>query len=226
MLANPNDRLPKILYALTLVTGLVDAVSFLGLGHVFTANMTGNVVFMAFAAAGAPGLSFFRSSLALLAFAAGAVWGGRLALTAAQGDGSRWPAQPFALEAAFLAAAAVASIGMGQPENPIFSDLVIVLTGAAMGIRNATVRKLAVPDMTTTVLTLTVTGIAADSSLAGGANPRWRVRSAAVLLMFVGAGAGALLVRMPLVVALTACAAISAACAMAARRPAHTEAAA
>ena len=45
-----------------------------------------------------------------------------------------------------------------------------------MGLRNADVRKLAVPDMTTTVLTLTVTGLAADSALAGGTSPGWKRR--------------------------------------------------
>jgi len=73
-----------------------------------------------------------------------------------------------------------------------------------MGLRNATVRQLAVPDLTTTVLTLTLTGIAADSSLAGGKNPRiWR-RVASVAAMFVGAVVGALLLKfgmaLPLIV--------------------------
>jgi hypothetical protein len=45
------------LLVLTAVSGIVDAISFLGLGHVFTANMTGNVAFLAFAVAGIPGVS-------------------------------------------------------------------------------------------------------------------------------------------------------------------------
>src|SRR5207245_11799235 len=73
-----DDRLPPALLVLTGVTGLVDAVSFLGLGHIFTANMTGNVVFLGFAAAGVPGLSVARSSTSLGAFVAGAALGGRL----------------------------------------------------------------------------------------------------------------------------------------------------
>ena len=71
-----------------------------------------------------------------------------------------------------------------------------------MGIRNATIRKLAVPDLTTTVLTLTVTGLAADSSLAGGGNPRWQRRAGSVIAMFVGAGLGAVLIRNSLALAL------------------------
>jgi len=209
------DRLPQVMLALTAVTGVVDAVSFLGLGHIFTANMTGNVVFMAFAAAGAPGLSLARSGLALLAFLVGAAVGGKLAFAAAAKPGSHWPASPFALEAAFLFAAAVAAIGMGQPENPLFIAAVIVFTGVAMGIRNATARKLAVPDMTTTVLTLTVTGLAADSSLAGGANPRWRWRAASALVMFAGAAIGTLLLRSSIFVALAVCSVVMGAVAIA-----------
>ncbi len=49
--------LVRTLLLLTVVTGIVDAVSYLGLGHVFTANMTGNVVLLGFAAAGASGFS-------------------------------------------------------------------------------------------------------------------------------------------------------------------------
>ena len=207
-----SDRLPYVLLALTLVTGVVDAVSFLALGHVFTANMTGNVVFMGFAAAGASGLSLVRSGVALVAFLAGAVAGGRLA------SRRGWPAQAFGLEAALLLLAAFAAAGIGPPENPAFVYLVIILTGVAMGVRNATVRKLAVPDLTTTVLTLTLTGIAADSTLAGGNNPRWQRRAASVLLMFAGAAIGALMMRASAFAALAVCAVISAAAAVAVGR--------
>ena len=70
----------------------------------------------------------------------------------------------------------------------------IALTAVAMGLRNATVRQLKVPDMTTTVLTLTLTGLAADSNLAGGANPNWQRRIGGVLSVFVGAVIGAVLI--------------------------------
>src|SRR6059058_6174958 len=85
-----RDRiLPALLYLFTAVTGLIDAVSFISLGHVFTANMTGNVVFLGFAAAGAPGLSVARSGTALAAFAVGALLAGRM--TAAMRTGPRRP---------------------------------------------------------------------------------------------------------------------------------------
>src|SRR5438552_11967966 len=75
---HPDGPLPQLLLALTVVTGLVDAFSYLVLGHVFVANMTGNVVFLGFALAGAGGFSIGASGLALGAFGLGAVWGGSL----------------------------------------------------------------------------------------------------------------------------------------------------
>src|SRR5438477_12608547 len=76
---DPERALPQLLLALTVVTGLVDAFSYLVLGHVFVANMTGNVVFLGFALAGASGFSISASVVALGAFGLGAVMGGRFA---------------------------------------------------------------------------------------------------------------------------------------------------
>src|ERR1700723_3874314 len=70
--------LPPILLTLTVVTGLVDSFSYLTLGHVFVANMTGNVVFLAFALVGAHGFSIPASIAALVAFGVGALIGGRV----------------------------------------------------------------------------------------------------------------------------------------------------
>jgi uncharacterized membrane protein YoaK (UPF0700 family) len=69
--------------------------------------------------------------------------------------------------------------------------VVIVVLALAIGVRNAVIRHLAVRDMTTTVLTLTLTGLAADSGLVGGSNPRAVRRAAAVVAMLVGAIIGA-----------------------------------
>lgn len=190
------DKLPAALLVLTAVTGLVDAVSVLGFG-VFTANMTGNVVFLGFAVAGTQGFSIARSIISLVAFLAGAVIGGRLgvALTSAR---RRWLLTVTVCEATLLFVAALVSIGFdirsATPSIRLYT--MIALVAVAMGLRNATVRRLAVPDLTTTVLTLTLTGLAADSSLAGGANPRTGRRVASVFLMFAGAAVGSLLLRL------------------------------
>jgi uncharacterized membrane protein YoaK (UPF0700 family) len=186
--------LPLLLHLFTAVTGMVDAVSYIGLGHIFTANMTGNIVLLGFAFAGVPGLSALRSLTALAAFLVGAVIGGRLATTLAPLSSKRWIMTAFGCEAALLLGSTLASI-VSVPSDSTRLYAVIVLTGLAMGLRNATVRKIAQPDLTTTVLTLTVTGLAADSSFAGGSNPRWQRRAIAILLMFAGAFVGALLVR-------------------------------
>jgi uncharacterized membrane protein YoaK (UPF0700 family) len=87
---SPTYSLPFALFLLTAITGIVDAVSFLGLGRVFTANMTGNVVLLGFPLTGAPGVSVSRSSVALLAFFLGAVAGGRLAESVADLNRRRW----------------------------------------------------------------------------------------------------------------------------------------
>src|SRR5438067_11375921 len=180
------DPLPWVMSVLTFVTGIVDAVSVLGLGRVFTANMTGNVVFLGFAAAGVSEFSIARSLTALAAFLAGAVLGGRLGSRMAEPGRLRWLRTAAACEAALLVVAGLASIGFNLASAPLTLHLhaLIVLTAVAMGLRNATVRRLAVPDLTTTVLTLTLTGIAADSSLARGKNPRFRYRAASVVFMF------------------------------------------
>ena len=75
--AGRYGRLPPLLLGLTFVTGLVDAFSYLLLGHVFVANMTGNVVFLGFAIAGANGFSIPASLVALGSFALGALIGGK-----------------------------------------------------------------------------------------------------------------------------------------------------
>src|SRR5262245_19970579 len=184
-----RDPLLVGLMALTFVTGLVDAVSFLGLGRVFTANMTGNVVFLGFAAAGAPGLSIARSLTSLGAFAVGAVIGGRLGVGLTVTSSRRSLLAAGLAETALLLLAALVSVGFNVETAPPWTRLyaVIVLTAVAMGLRNAVVRRLAVPDLTTTVLTLTVTGIAADSHFAGGSNPRIGRRAASVVSMCAGA---------------------------------------
>src|SRR2546428_12885891 len=81
---SPDGPLPALLLVLTGVTGLVDAVSYLKLGHVFVANMTGNVVFLGFAVADAADFSIPASVLAIAAFLAGALAGGRIGSSAGQ----------------------------------------------------------------------------------------------------------------------------------------------
>jgi uncharacterized membrane protein YoaK (UPF0700 family) len=217
--ASHDGILPLILLGLTATTGIVDAVSYLALGHVFTANMTGNVVLLGFAASGAEGLSIGRSATALAAFLAGAVVGGRLAGIAGSGPRHRWTGAAFGVEAALLVgAAATATPHAGRATSSDATGLyvVIILTGLAMGVRNATVRKLSVSDLTTTVLTLTLAGLAADSTLAGGSNPSWVRRIASVVTLFMGAAVGAWLLRYSIALPLAVGSVLSGMCAIAA----------
>jgi uncharacterized membrane protein YoaK (UPF0700 family) len=208
-----NRTLPLLLHVATAITGLIDAISYLGLGHVFTANMTGNVVFLAFAVAGAPGLSITRSLTALIAFLIGALIGGRVASRLSEVFTPSWITTALSLESALLLVATLAAVNFRDSSGSSFQVYsIIVLTACAMGIRNATVRKMAIPDLTTTVLTLTITGLAADSRLAGGTSPRWRRRLLAVLLMFAGAALGTLLLRRSLVLPLAAATLLSICC--------------
>jgi uncharacterized membrane protein YoaK (UPF0700 family) len=188
-----RDPLPATLLALTFVTGVVDAVSFLGLGRVFSANQTGNVVFLGFAWAGASGLSATASIVSLLAFAAGAAVGGRLARRQ-EGRRHRWVVGALFGEAAMVIAATAAAVGVDAGPANARRDVIIALLALGMGLRNATVRRLGVPDLTTTVLTMTITGLSADRPRGEGREAATSRRAASILAMFVGALAGAALV--------------------------------
>ena len=163
------------------------------LGHVFVANMTGNVVFLGFAIAGAGGISIWASLTALGSFLVGGVVGGRI--------GARWStdrgrhltattATELLLVAAALAVAVFSTDHLGTGGR--YS--VILFLAVAMGAQNATARRLAVPDLTTTVLTMTLTGVAADSALAGGHGSKLARRALSVAAMLLGALVGGALV--------------------------------
>jgi uncharacterized membrane protein YoaK (UPF0700 family) len=167
--------------------------------------MTGNVVLLGFAVAGVRSLSAARSLAALFCFFAGTIFGGRVPVTQVPG--------PLLVETALLL---LASMGALLPARSLSVYCVIAITAAAMGYRNAVVRKIGLPDLTTTVLTLTITGLGADSRLAGGENPRWRRRVAAILTLLTGAFAGAELMKLSTAFALMVSALITGSCAVAA----------
>jgi uncharacterized membrane protein YoaK (UPF0700 family) len=209
--AGRHGPLPPLLVSMTLVTGLVDAFSYLVLGHVFVANMTGNVVLLGFALAGTPGFSITASLAALASFAAGALLGGRLG-SRYRGHRARLHCSAATAQAAFLAAAVILGVAGGSAPAAGYRYALITALGICMGIQNAAARTIAVPDLTTTVLTLTITGIAADSFLAGRAGSKAGRRLVPVAAMLAGALLGAALIRHaqayePLVIALATIAA-------------------
>lgn len=189
------------LLSLTFTTGVVDAVSYLGLGHVFTANMTGNVVLLGFGLAGAGHLPVVAPLVSLAAFLIGAAVAGRVARYLKHPDG---PPLTFALvlETALVAAAAVLATAVKIQPGTAAGYVAIALLALAMGIRNATVRKIALPDLTTTVLTMTLTGLASESPLAGGDGAGSTRRLAASGTLLAGALVGGLLTKVDLTAAL------------------------
>jgi uncharacterized membrane protein YoaK (UPF0700 family) len=193
---SPDDRqgpLPVLLLVLTGVTGLVDAVSYLKLGHVFVANVTGNVVFLGFAVADAADFSIPASLVAIAAFLAGALVGGRIGSSAGHHRAGLLAIATY-LQIVLVGAALIVSMAGLDPDGALMPYSLITLLALAMGLQNATARRLGVPDLTTTVLTLTLTGLAADSTLAGGKNPHPGRRLLATATMFLGAAVGAFLV--------------------------------
>jgi uncharacterized membrane protein YoaK (UPF0700 family) len=204
-LDSKDGPLPPMLVAMTLVTGLVDSFSYLVLGHVFVANMTGNVVFLAFALAGEHGFSVVSSILALAAFILGTFSLSMLGLRVGEHRG-RLLGACAAIQALLLGASAVLSALSGNPIPTGYAYGLIIALGFSMGMQNAAARRLAVPDLTTTVLTLTIVGIGADTHMAGGSGSRLGRRLISVLAMFAGALIGALMilyasVSYPLVIA-------------------------
>ncbi|MFG2924446.1 DUF1275 family protein [Streptomyces sp. NPDC048305] len=206
--------LPPLLLVLTVLTGLVDAFSFLVLGRVFVANMTGNVVFTGFALAGAQGFPLLASLLAFASFVVGALAGGAVAHRAAEHRG-RLLRRALLVETAFVAAAVILVLVSHAPYTGVVRFTLIALLGLALGVQNAAVRALAVPDLTTTVLTRTLTGAVADSRLVKGPGGRAGRRGLSVLSLLAGAFGGALAVRgghpaLPLLLALVILAGTSA----------------
>ena len=196
--------LTRTLLVLTLTTGVIDAASYLGLGRVFAANMTGNIVLLGFGIAGSGGLPVVAPLVSLAAFLAGATVGGRMGAMLRPKEAHL--SRAMLIEIGVTALATLIAIAFDITPDHFSGDLVIALLAFAMGVRNATVRQLKVADLTTTVLTMTLTGLAADSPLGGGAGKgSWR-RGAAVASMLAGAVAGALLLKVDLALVLLAAA--------------------
>jgi uncharacterized membrane protein YoaK (UPF0700 family) len=191
--ADPKDGpLPALLVVLTMVTGVIDAVSILSLGRVFVANMTGNVVFVGFALAGAPGFSVSAAIFALGGFLVGALLTGVAIGHFGDRRGALFCTGMFA-QLGLLVIAFVVAVAAGAPYGAAARDAIAAICALAMGLQNAVVSQLAVPDLTTTVLTRTLTGIAVDL-LAAGHRAAVARRVLAVLAMLAGAVVGAVIV--------------------------------
>ena len=224
---NVNHPLARALLALTFTTGLVDGASYLGLGHVFTANMTGNIVLLGFGIAGGYHLPVLAPIVSLLVFLLGSGCGGVLARRRA-GTHHMHVGIALGIETTMIAIAALFAAIKTPHIGHLSGYVVIALLAFAMGVRNATIRRIAVPDLTTTVLTMTLTGLAADSPLFGGDGRGSTRRVLAVGTMLVGALVGALELKTSIVLPLATAAALAGVTALiyvpvARRRAGHTD---
>jgi len=190
-----SERLTVVsLLLLTFSTGIVDAISVLVLGHVFVANMTGNVIFLGFWFAPRTVVDITAALLAFVSFVTGAILGGRLSRHL-DDDVRRWLTVALGIEVVMLAALAILC-GTGVLDYHDNSKLILI-AGLALtfGGQAATARQFGIQELSTTVLTTTIVGIGFDSRLAGGSGRREKLRYSVVLTMCAGALAGATLTR-------------------------------
>jgi uncharacterized membrane protein YoaK (UPF0700 family) len=186
-----------LLLGLTLVAGAVDAVSYLGLGRVFTANMTGNLVLLGLAVGQGQVLEALRSVVAFLGFAAGAGLGGWVVGGAGQG-GEHWPSKVtvvLGVEFVLLLGFLVAWLLAGQePSNGVL-EVLTALSAAAMGVQSAAGRRLAVAGVSTTYVTGTLVTLMAELAALARRQPgagRW---VGVLVALLVGATLGTTLMQ-------------------------------
>jgi len=190
-----SERLTVVaLLLLTFATGLVDAISVLVLGHVFVANMTGNVIFLGFWFVPHSGVDMTAAVIAFISFLIGTVIGGRFARHLDY-EVRRWLTAALGTEVLLLTVLAVlAGTGVLSYHD---NGKLILIAGLAVtfGAQNAAARQFGVQELSTTVLTSTIVGIGVDSRLAGGSGERERLRYTVVLTMLAGAAVGATMSR-------------------------------
>lgn len=185
-----------LMLALTFSTGIADAVGYLGLDRVFTANMTGNVVILGMALTGAANLPVIGPIIALVCFMAGAVIAGRTLRPVPAGWSHRSTALFTAVGVVLLATGVIVVLVGPLADAPRY-----VVTGAlavAMGMQAGSARHIGVKDVTTVVVTSTIVGLAFESRLAGGRGQTWFRRLNAIVLIAAGAAVGALLLHVHL----------------------------
>jgi uncharacterized membrane protein YoaK (UPF0700 family) len=198
--------LTRTLLLLTFVTGIVDAVSFVGLGQVFAAMQTGNVIFLGLGIGGAAGAPVGLPLVALLAFLLGGLGGLMLSPSGAV------PALRPALwvEVFLLGGAALLALLTDPAPRDAGAYLLVALLSVTMGLRNTVARQIGGQNFATTVLNLTLTAMTAVAPGSPASADDLGQRGAAFLAIAAGAAAGALLLQASVGLALLAAAAIAA----------------
>jgi len=182
------------LLLLTFATGIVDAISVLVLGHVFVANMTGNIIFLGFWFAPHSVVDMTAALVAFVSFVTGAMLGGRLSRHL-DADVRRWLTVALGIEVVLLVTLALLT-GAGVLDYHDNTKLILIAgLAVTFGSQAATARQFGIQELSTTVLTTTIVGIGSDSRIAGGTGRREKLRFSAVLTMCAGALVGATLTR-------------------------------
>lgn len=193
--------------ALTFVTGVVDAVGYLGLDRVFTGNMTGNIVILGMGVAGADDLPVLGPAIALAGFTA-AAWAAGVMLRARPPGWHLGITALLGLGSVVLAALAVTAIANPQP-GPAGQIMMATATAGVMGQQAVVARALAVRDMTTVVVTSTLASLAGETWAQGITGALFNRRLAAIAMIFLGAVVGALLLSVHLAVPLALAAGVT-----------------
>jgi uncharacterized membrane protein YoaK (UPF0700 family) len=183
-----------LLLTLTAAAGSVDAISYLGLGRVFTANMTGNLVLLGVAIGQGQLSGSLRSVIAFAGFAVGVLIGAHV--TGETEPDAVWPRAvsgamlgELGLLLAFLVGWEIA----GNQPTTLALDLLVAISAIAMGLQTAAVRRLHVVGVTTTFVTGTLTSLVAELAAVGPSRSRWQLWAATLACMVTGAAAGAAL---------------------------------
>ncbi|HEY5857662.1 MAG TPA: YoaK family protein [Aldersonia sp.] len=188
--------------ALTFVTGIVDAVGYLGLDRVFTGNMTGNIVVLGMGIAGGDDLPVLGPAMALAAFAAGAYAAGRI-LAGRNQVGPGWHPRVtvvLAVGGAVLLGLTVAAVLDVQRTGRWAEIVMAAVTAWVMGQQGVAARVVGVADVTTVVVTSTLVGLAGETWVRGGPGSRINRRILAIAAILLGAVVGASLLRVHIAV--------------------------
>jgi uncharacterized membrane protein YoaK (UPF0700 family) len=182
------------LLLLTFATGLADAISILVLGHVFVANMTGNVIFLGFWLAPRTNIDLTAVVVALPTFVCTTIVSGRLARHFGQRTRT-WISTVLATEIALLVALSILA-GTGVLHYRDNTKLIMIgMLAVTFGLQHSSARQFGIQELSTTVLTSTIVSLGLDSHLAGGTGDRERLRFSVVFTMCAGALVGATMSR-------------------------------
>ena len=187
-------HLTAALLLLTFATGLADSISILVLGHVFVANMTGNVIFLGFWLAPRTSIDLTAVAVALPTFVCTTILSGRLVRHF--GDRVRlWITMVLATEIALLVVLSILA-GTGVLRYHDNTKLIMIgLLAVTFGLQHSSARQFGIQELSTTVLTSTIVSLGLDSRLAGGTGERGKLRFAVVFTMCAGAFFGATMSR-------------------------------